>query len=455
MASTKNVNDQSTDLHQFGYEQELSRKLTCKDLIIYGLIAMVPVAPFGIYGSVVVPAQGMVAMAYLVGMVAMLFTAISYSQMSQAFPIAGSVYAYAQRGIGPVTGFISGWMIMLDYIFIPALLYVLSANSLKGLLPGISPVVWLVLFCAINTLVNIRGVEFTAQANKLFIIIQLITLAIFFACGIWGLYHGAGEGVTLKPFYNPATFSPTAILSAVSIAVLSFLGFDGVSTMAEETKGGNKVVGKAILWTLFLIGLLFVSQTYLAALIHPNYKTLGNLNTAFYKIAYQVGGQPLLVLTTVITILALGVASALVMQAALSRVLYSMARDKNMPAIFATIHPKYKTPYVSTLLVAGVSIVIGILFMNNSTTLSSVVNCGALFSFCVLHLAVINHYILRNHSQDYLRHLLVPVIGFIIVFAVLCNLHPVAKVLGTGWFVIGIVYYFIMRKVSGHSINLK
>ena len=186
MASTKNVNDQSTDLHQFGYEQELSRKLTCKDLIIYGLIAMVPVAPFGFYGSVVVPARGMVAMAYLVGMVAMLFTAISYSQMSQAFPIAGSVYAYAQRGIGPVTGFISGWMIMLDYIFIPALLYVLSANSLKGLLPGISPVVWLVLFCAINTLVNIRGVEFTAQANKLFIIIQLITLAIFFACGIWG-----------------------------------------------------------------------------------------------------------------------------------------------------------------------------------------------------------------------------------------------------------------------------
>ncbi|MGM9891832.1 APC family permease [Limosilactobacillus sp.] len=451
MANDEKNDKPADDLEQFGYKQELSRKLTCKDLIFYGLIAMVPVAPFGIYGSVAVPAKGMVAMAYLVGMIAMFFTAVSYSQMSQAFPIAGSVYAYAQRGIGPTIGFMSGWMIMLDYIFIPALLYVLSANALKGLLPNISPIVWLVLFCVINTVINIRGIEFTARANKIFVIVQLITLAIFFACGIWGLCHGVGEGVTLKPFYNPQTFSMTAILSAVSIAVLSFLGFDGISTMAEETKGGNKVVGKAILWTLFLIGLLFVSQTYMAGLIHPNYKTLGDINTAFYRIAYQVGGQPLLILTTIITILALGLASALVMQAALARVLYSMARDKNMPTIFATIHPKYKTPYVSTLLVAGVSIVIGILFMNHSTTLSSVVNCGALFSFCVLHLAVINHYIRRQHSTDYLRHLVVPIIGFIIVFSVLLNLHPVAKVLGTGWFVIGLVYYLVIRKLLHHT----
>lgn len=455
--SKKSDNSQKSDgdqLEKFGYKQQLNRQLTLKDLIIYGLIAMVPVAPFGIYGSVAVPSRGMIALAYLIGMIAMSFTAVSYSQMSQAFPIAGSVYAYAQRGINPMVGFLSGWMIMLDYIFIPALLYVLSANSLLEILPGVPPYVWLVIFCLINTVINIRGVKSTARANEVFVVVQLITLIIFFACGIWGLSHGVGDGFTIKPFYNPQTFRTSAVLTGVSIAVLSFLGFDGISTMAEETKGGNKVVGKAILWTLILIGLLFVSQTYIASLIHPNYKTLGNPDTAFYRIAFAVGGRPLEILTILVTILALGIASALVMQSALSRVLFSMARDHNLPSLFAKVHPKYKTPYVSTLMVAAVSIVIGIIFMNHSTMLSSIVNCGALVSFCVLHVSVINYYIRRKHSTDYWRHLAVPIIGFVIIFAVLWNLHPLAKVLGICWFIIGLAYYLIMRKVTGRSMSM-
>lgn len=445
---------QDQSLKNFGYKQELERTLTLKDLVIYGLIFMVPIAPFGIYGSVISSSKGMISLTYLIGIVAMLFTAVSYGQMSKAFPIAGSIYAYAQRGINKTTGFLSGWMIIMDYIFVPALLYVISANSLKSVLPAVSPYVWLVVYVVINTIINIRGIEFTATANKIFLIGELIVLAIFLACGLWGLTHSVGNGFTMKPFYDSKNFSMNFIFSALSVAVLSFLGFDGISTLAEETRGGNKVVGRAIIIALVVVGTLFVVQTYVAACLHPNYNSFGSLDNAFYEIAFSVGGKPLQYLTIFATILSWGIANALAAQAAITRILFGMARDRNLPHIFAVVHPKYKTPYISTLIVAGLSLIVGTIFMNNSGTLSAIVNCGALVSFCVIHVAVINYYIIRNHSKDYFKHLVVPVIGFAIIFFVLVNLDVLAKEMGICWFVVGCIYYAVLRFKRGKEENV-
>lgn len=445
MAVNHVPSDHIAKLSDFGYKQELDRTLSVKDLVVYGLIFMVPIAPMGIYGSVISASRGMIALTYAIGMVAMFFTALSYGQMSRAFPIAGSVYAYAKLGINKTIGFLSGWMIILDYIFVPALLYIISANSLKSLLPAVPTWIWLVIFITINTLINVRGIEFTAIANRIFLIGELIVLAFFVIMGVYGLMHGVGNGFTLKPFYDAKQFNLNFVMTATSVAVLSFLGFDGISTLAEETTGGNKTVGQGIMWSLMIVGVLFIAQTYLAALIVPNWHSFSDLDTAFYVVAGKVGGPFLMYMTTIATILSWGFANALAAQAAISRILFGMSRDRNLPKVLAKVHPKYKTPYVSTILVSVISLIVGLIFMNNSGVLSEIVNCGALTAFLIIHVAVVNHFLIKGHSHDYWHHLIVPIIGFAVILFVMINLNILAKEIGGAWLVIGLIYYGILR----------
>ncbi len=191
-------------IEQFGYKQELHRALTFRDLLVYGMIFMVPIAPFGVFGYVWDGAQGMVALAYLIGMVAMFFTAMSYWSMSRAFPVSGSVYAYAQRGIHPIVGFFAGWLILLDYILVPSLLYIVSAAAVGPMLPGVPGWVWIIGFIALNSLINLRGITFTARANNTILVAEIVVLAIFVVLGLIALYSGAGAGhLTLAPCIMP------------------------------------------------------------------------------------------------------------------------------------------------------------------------------------------------------------------------------------------------------------
>src|SRR6267143_4697589 len=231
-------------LEEFGYKEQLNRALTSKDLIIYGMVFMVPIAPFAVFGFVWNEAKGMVPLAYLVGLIGMFFTALSYAAMSRAFPLAGSVYAYAHRGLHEIAGFFSGWLILLDYILVPSLLYLFSAVALRPLLPRVPDWIWLVAFVSFNAVVNLLGVQLTARVNRYMLGIELATLALFIVLGLGALYggHGAG-GLTVKPVYDPAVFSMATVAGATSIAVLSFVVFDGISTLAEESQGGQGAVG--------------------------------------------------------------------------------------------------------------------------------------------------------------------------------------------------------------------
>lgn len=429
-----------------GYKQELKRSLTFWDLMIYGLVFMVPIAPFGIYGVVAQGSNGMVALAYLIGMVAMIFTALSYATMSEAFPIAGSVYSYAQRGINDSAGFLAGWLILLDYIFVPALLYLVSAAALHDIVPEIPLIVWLVLFIAINTVINVIGIEFTARANKIIIVLELIVLAIFVAVGVFAVAQGVnGAEFTFKPLYNPDEFSLGLVMGAVSIAVLSFLGFDAIATLAEESKGGKKAIGNAIIVSLLVVGVLFIIQTWVAALIWPDYTSFENADVAFYQIAEIAGGAWLKWLTIIATAVAWGIADALVAQAAISRVLYSMARDRKLPKILAKVHPKFKTPYISTILVAGISLVVTLFFANRIGELASVINFGALTAFLFLHVSVVMYFIGKKKSKNYVKHLILPIIGFLIIGYVWYSLDSLSKQLGFSWLAIGIVYLIFLK----------
>ena len=191
-------------LQEFGYQEQLRRVLTTKDLVIYGMIFMVPIAPFQVYGFVWDDAKGMVPLAYLLGLVGMFFTALSYAAMSRAFPLAGSVYTYAQRGLHEIAGFFSGWLILLDYILVPSLLYLFSAAALRPIFPGVPAWLWLGGFISFNALINLLGIQLTARVNRYVLVMELVTLGLFLVLGMMALYAGAGAGrLTLTPIYNP------------------------------------------------------------------------------------------------------------------------------------------------------------------------------------------------------------------------------------------------------------
>ena len=442
-------------LEDFGYKEQLSRALSTRDLVVYGMIFMVPIAPYSVFGFVWNDAKGMVPLAYLVGLIGMFFTAMSYAEMSRAFPLAGSVYTYAQRGLHEVAGFFSGWLILLDYILVPALLYLFSAVALRPLLPGVPEWLWLCGFISFNAFVNLLGIQFTARVNRYLLLMELAVLAAFVTLGVSALYGGAGAGaLTLRPLYNPQVFSLSTVVGATSIAVLSFLGFDGISTLAEESRGGETSVGKAALLSLALVGALFMLQTWIAADLAHGMRFLSP-ETAFYEISERAGGPWLRLVTIVAVVIASAIANAIAAQAAVSRILFAMARDGKLPAILARIHPRYKTPYVSTVSVALVSLLVGLCFSARVDDLSRIVNFGALTSFLLLHLAVINHYFIRKKSGDWLRHVLVPLMGAGVIGFVLYEMDRSAKIMGACWIAAGIVYYFVLTLVLRKPVEIE
>lgn len=444
-------------LADFGYREQLQRSLTLTDLLVYGLVFIVPIAPFAIFGVVFNAARGMVPLTYVVGLVAMIFTALSYREMSGAFPVAGSVYAYAGRGVNPSAGFLAGWAILLDYLLVPTLLYVAGAAAMHSILPRIPQAVWVIGFVIFNTVVNMLGIETTARVNKIFLAGELLVLLGFVIFGVAAINHGVnGAHWSTAPFYNGEVFHFGMIFSALSIAVLSFLGFDAISTLAEETKGGPRVVGRATMIALCLSAVLFIIQTYVAALLVPGRtQFVGETatNEAFYTIAGLAGGSALKLMVAVSVTLSTAVANALVAQAATSRLLFAMARDRQLPRFLAHVHPMRKVPERALLLVSAVSLVLGLFFVGQVGLLSSLVNFGALFAFLLLHVSVVGYFIVKKRGRSFGLHLLSPVIGFLIIAYVLFNADVHAKVGGIAWLTIGVAILIGLR-LAGRSPEL-
>ena len=449
-------------VEKFGYKQELHRALTYRDLLVYGLIFMVPIAPFGIFGGVFQGSGGMIALAYAIGMVGMMITASSYAQMSKAFPMAGSVYTYAGRGIHPNVGFLAGWVILLDYVLVPTLLYIVAAIAMNSFVAAIPVWAWLLFFIVANTIINYSGIELTAKVNKVVLVAELIVLAIFIVIGVIAVASGKGNGFSFDAFYNSDTFSIGLVLGAVSIAVLSFLGFDGISMLAEENKEKATEIGRAMVGALMLAGALFIVQTWIGAMLVPSPDKLiadgDPAGTAFYAAAEVAGGVWLGKLTALATAIAWGFANALVAQAATSRLLYAMARDKQLPKFLAVVNKKSGSPVNATFVTGFISVALGLYMVTQRedfglTLITTLVNFGALTAFIVLHISVIVHHKIRGGSSDNWRHLVVPIMGIVLLGFVVIKANVAAQQVGLTWAGLGIVLLLILI-VSGRKPKL-
>jgi amino acid transporter len=436
------------ELAEFGYRQELRRSLSTTDLIVYGLVFMVPIAPWAIFGTVYNEAKGMVPLVYLIGLVAMIFTAISYAQMSKAFPVAGSVYSYVGRGLDENVGFLAGWTILLDYLLVPTLLYVFAAESMSGIFPDLPKWIWNVVFLAVNTVINYIGISFTALVNRLFLAAELIFLVIFAVIAITAISRGTGGArFTTAPLFDAADFSPALVATALSIAVLSFLGFDGIATLSEEAKGGRRAAGVAMISGLLLVAAFFVTQTWLAAMLVPDIEsfTEDEAGNAFFTIVERVSSHGWGIAFLAMNALAVGIANAVAAQSATSRVLFSMSRDGRLPGFLSYVNPRTQVPERAILLVAGLTLVAGLFFVGQLSLISSLVNFGALTAFLLLHASVVSYYGLRQRSGNVFLHWVAPVIGFLIIGYVLWNAEANAKIGGVVWLVIGVAVLLYYR----------
>ncbi|HLZ82236.1 MAG TPA: APC family permease [Caulobacteraceae bacterium] len=443
-------------VESFGYRQELKRSLSPFDLLVYGLVFIAPIGPWSSFGFVFNASHGMVPLVYVVGLVAMVFTALSYMTMSAAFPVAGSVYAYAGRGIGESAGFLAGWALLLDYLLLPTLVYVICAVSVHAVFPVLSKPLLVVAFLGFNTVINLWGIESTARLSVIMLCLQLALLGLFMVLAVLALAHGVGGAhLTLTPLYDAHKVSPSLIFGALSLAVLSFLGFDAISTLTEEAKGGAKAVGLATMLSLLLAAGLFIAQTYLASLFvldRTAFKAGDEASTAFLGIARIVGGEPFRWAVSLLGVLFSGLAAALTAQAATARLIYSMARDGMLPRPLAHVGARRQTPDRAIILTAAITLILGLSLVNQLELLTSLVNFGALTGFLALHLSVVIHFMVRQKSRRWIRHLVVPAIGFAIVAYVLINAQANAKIAGLTWMAVGLATV-LWLKLSGRSAS--
>jgi amino acid transporter len=451
------VSDVPTSVEAFGYKQELKRSLSLFDLLVYGMVFIVPGAPVAVFGIVFNASHGMVPLVYLIGLVAMLFTALSYMTMSRALPVAGSVYTYAAHGLGPTAGFFAGWAILLDYLLLPTLNYVACAIAVHSALPAIPAWFWVVALLGFATIVNYFGIETTARANVFLLVFQLIVIALFTAIALYALNKGVGGAhFSTLPLYNPKEISPGLLFGALSLAVLSFLGFDAISTLSEESRGGAGAIARATMLSLVISAILFVGQTWLASLFvlgRTSFPEGDQTNTLFYSVAQMVGGYGLKFVLAVPCVMLSGLAGALTAQAATARLLYSMARDGKLPRVLAHIHPERKIPDYAIFLIAAVTLVLGIALVDKLELLTSMVSFGALVGFLLLHLSVMAFFLWQRKSTDWLRHLIVPVVGLAIIAYVLVEAETNAKIAGICWMIGGVVLFVTLRAM-GRSTDL-
>ncbi|HEV2305449.1 MAG TPA: APC family permease [Candidatus Acidoferrales bacterium] len=423
----------------------LRRTLGLWDLILYGIIIIQPVAPMPSFGVVSTAAHGHVVTAILIAMVAMLFTAISYGRMARAYPSAGSAFTYVGRELHPALGYITGWSMAMDYILNPLICTIWCSKAAQNFFPQMPYFLWAIFFALLFSWLNLRGVETSARINAFLAAGMGIVIVIFVFEAIRYIYHLPyyGSGFFTHPFYNPQTFSSSALFRGTSIAVLTYIGFDGISTLSEEVKNPRRNVLLATVLVCVITGALASVEVYLAQLVWPASQPFPDVDTAFVHISGRVGGIFLFGLVN-LTLLVANIGSGMSSQLGAARLLYGMGRSNALPrSFFGSIEPKNHIPRNNVLLVGAIALAGA--FAISYTLGAEMLNFGALIAFMGVNASAFVRYYLREQQKRW-TNLVPPVLGFAICLFIWLHLGWQAKLAGGVWMAVGIVYGAVKTK---------
>ncbi|WP_417217676.1 APC family permease [Arthrobacter sp.] len=434
----------------------LKRSITLGQLVFFGLVFIGPAAAVGIFGTLDAKSGGAVATVYVVATLVMAFTASSYMRMSREIPRAGSVFAYAGAGIGPRAGYVSGWMILLDYLLIPSVAYMFTGIALNSLFPAVPIWVFVAVAVMVTTALNLAGVRVASKVITAVVLLEVAVLLVVLVCGVYVLATQGAERPWLSPFTGIGGFSLAAVMAAVSVAVLSYLGFDALATFAEETKGTVRLVGRATMICLVTAGVLFVAQTYVGALLSTTTPAElaadPSLEGAAYYTAVQEGIGEWLHWLLALSKAAGAAFAAMVGQGAGSRIIMDMARERRLPHSLARVSERTGVPARSILITAAGNVVIAVWAATRDDgldILSSIVNVGALTAFILLHVSVIGYYLVRQKAAvrgTWFLHGAIPAVGALLLVAVLASATQLALLIGVVWFAIGLVVALVSHR---------
>lgn len=441
-------------------EVKLKRVLSLSDLIIYGIILIQPVAALPLFGHANNISQGHAVTTILVAMVAMIFTAISYGRMANRYPEAGSAYTYVGKGINPYLGFVAGWSMFMDYMFIPILCVIFTSIAASHLLPIIPYYFWIFFFTGLFTMINLRGIKVASRANWILMVIMSVVVLYFMAAAIRYIFlkEGFGGLFSSQPFYNQESFSLGSIGSATALAALTYIGFDGLTTLSEEVKNPRRNVLIAAVLTCLITGLWSGAQVYLAQVSWPDWASFTSgitdgaarnnaLDTAIMSVANRVGGS-LLDASISIILLVGSIGSGITGQLGAARLLFGMGRDSVIPKkMFGHLGEKNAVPTYNVILI-GVLAFIGAVVLNYEEC-ARLINFGAFFAFMGVNIASIREYFFKakvKTVKGFLLNFLPPAIGFVICLIIWLNLPIKTFIIGGGWMLIGIIYLAIRTK---------
>ncbi|MBQ9060888.1 MAG: APC family permease [Firmicutes bacterium] len=446
--------DEAAALGKLHYKQELKRVMGLPSVVFFGIAYLAPITIFTTYGLITNMTHGMLSLAYVVATCAMIFTAFSYRQMVKAFPIAGSVYTYVQQTFNPHLGFMSGWAILLDYILLPMFDYVALAVYMKILVPQIPATVWMLLFIILVTIVNVCGMSITKMFNNTLILIQIVFLVsvIIFAIKYVAGGGGLGTFTDFTAFYNAAEFHTpevgwAGIWAGAAILCISFLGFDSVTTIAEETRNPSKTIGSALIIICLAAGCTFIFVSYIMQAAWPEgWFSFTDPDSGAYDWMVHVVGPAMGIIFSAIFVIG-ATASAVASSASAARILFGMGRDGLLPnKVFGYVNKKTQVPTVNILLVGVISL--SCLLLDLSAA-ASLINFGALLGFIMVNLSVVFFYYVQRKKRGgsaILNFIILPCIGIIVDAILWLSLDSLSKILGCIWLVIGFVFLLISTK---------
>lgn len=417
----------------------LRRTLKLRDLILYGVVVIQPIAPMSAFGVVSTTAGGHVVTAILIAMVGMSFTAISYGRMASAYPSAGSAFTYVGRELNPAAGFVTGWAMVMDYMINPMICIILCSKMAMNFAPRVPYWAFAVFFFVLFTGLNLRGIKASARTNTVLAAGMAVVIAVFFIAAARFLSGPPPEsaGDYLRPFYDPATFRMDALLAGTSLAVLTYIGFDGISTLSEEAENPRRNILLATVITCVTIGVLSALEVYAAQLIWPASERFPDVDTAFIHVAGRAGGQWLFNLVN-FTLLVATIGSGMGAQLGAARLLYGMGRSNALPrSFFGAIDPRRRIPRNNVLFV-GIVALAGAFLMDFAMGVA-LLNFGALIAFMGVNLASLVRYFLRARRRRAID-LLPPLFGFLICLVLWLNLGTSAKIAGAAWLVAGVAF---------------